>query len=920
MWRTPSGQRRPIHVALLLDDAHHVPQGSPGHELLSELLSVLPGNGHLVLAARAPLALPLSRLRASGEALVVDATTLAFSSEEVERFASLRHVPVGVLSAVGGWPALAELTATAGPGVVADYLWEELLAGLSPDQRRALAVLVTLGGADEEIATATGLPGLEHLLRGLPLVSATADGWWSAHPLWTRAAAGGLTPDEATRARRAAAEVLRRRGQLHEAMTQLLDARAWDDVRDLLVQVCHSLSPAVPRDVLASWWERLPAEVQDAPEGLLLAGIRTEVFDPDRALDLLERAYRGADGIGDVALSAVQSMILIAFWRNDTRRLPELVDRLGRLAEGRPDEGALHSVVRGLLTMDPGSVLELLHSTPAVNDPHLAPIVDWLRAQLLLLHVGDPAAAVRFATAALDRAEVTLRSSARAELVESLRLTGRVEEAAAHVPALIAELEYAVVRSPRQLLAAIVTTEVSGRDSQAVDLLTTLRTDVYVSPFAWAPLARLLAEAVHLVCAGDDEAAARHLREVSSQPPARLRSWLRISPASLPLLYVLVPETRPIWDTMTAPGCYGEMRTAAAALTALRERRSLAEVRAADLDWTRVRGQLPVPWTVELATARSAAGRQDASAVLQALGHAARGPLRALLQSPVASVAATARTLLAGLPARPPHTLRVLALGPLRLERDSVEVVDPDLRRERVRHMLGLMLVFRTVPRTRMTLELWPDLEDSAGARNLRVTLNYLQRLLEPERDEHEAPWFLRSTAGVLELTRDGIGVDVWEFEAALDHAEQAERQAAPSLGIESYRRAVALYRGEFLADLPYAPWLESERVRLTGRFVRAATRLGQLLLVQGQLDQVERLARRALQSDEYCEKAYCLLAAVDLRRDDGASAGRVLSVCRDKLAELGVAPSPATQRLQAELNRTRALGLPTPPRRTAPA
>lgn len=90
---------------------------------------------------------------------------------------------------------------------------------------------------------------------------------------------------------------------------------------------------------------------------------------------------------------------------------------------------------------------------------------------------------------------------------------------------------------------------------------------------------------------------------------------------------------------------------------------------------------------------------------------------------------------------------------------------------------------------------------------------------------------------------------------------------------------------------------------------------------MQGQLEEVERLAHRALQADEFCEQAYCLLAAVDLRRDDRSRAGQVLQVCRAKLAALGVSSSTSMLRLQAELHRAPAvLVLPRPPRRPAPA
>src|ERR671916_2023881 len=137
----------PRQVALILDDVHLVGPSSPGGHFVSELVEELPRNGHVVLASRPPLPLRTSRLLATGDAVVVGESELHFEDDEMAAFAASRHVAPDLLRDVGGWPALAELTATAGPYAISGYVWEELLSRLSPDRRRALAVLVAVGGA-----------------------------------------------------------------------------------------------------------------------------------------------------------------------------------------------------------------------------------------------------------------------------------------------------------------------------------------------------------------------------------------------------------------------------------------------------------------------------------------------------------------------------------------------------------------------------------------------------------------------------------------------------------------------------------------------------------------------------------------------------------------------------------------------------
>jgi LuxR family maltose regulon positive regulatory protein len=205
----------PRQVALILDDVHLVTPGSPAGQFLRDLLEELPRNGHLVLGSRPPLPLTISRLLATGDAVVLQEEDLRFREDEVATFAESRGVSPELLNDVGGWPALAELTATAGPFAVSGYVWEELLTQLSPERRHALALLVAVGGADEEIATA--LLGrdvnLQSLLDGLPLVVRSRSGWWSLHGLWAAALQHHLDSGQVAEARRAAAAILGSRGQ-----------------------------------------------------------------------------------------------------------------------------------------------------------------------------------------------------------------------------------------------------------------------------------------------------------------------------------------------------------------------------------------------------------------------------------------------------------------------------------------------------------------------------------------------------------------------------------------------------------------------------------------------------------------------------------------------------------------------------------
>jgi LuxR family maltose regulon positive regulatory protein len=743
----------PRHVALILDDVHLVTRGSPAGEFFGHLVEELPGNGHLVLASRPPLPLSISRLVATGDAVILREGDLQFHEDEVVAFAESRGVSPELLSDVGGWPALAELTATAGPFAVSGYVWEELLTQLSPERRHALALLVAVGGADEEIAVA--LLGrdvdLRSLLDGLPLVVYSRSGWWSLHGLWAAALQHHLDSGQVAEARRTAAAVLRGRGQYQEAMGLLLDAQAWEDVRRLVVEVCECCTPLVPTDVLESWLRRLPLEVQQSREGLLLAAMAAEPTNPGVAEDLLVQALSGAHGVPDLRYACLNALVQLAFWGEDRRRMQFLLQELEELAaEGHPGAPAFVALVRGGEARSTDEVRSALANPSLMSGTPLNPVQHWLHAHLVLLRLGDASTGEVLARRALSHPSTPMHGVARCLLLESFRLRGRLDEAERLLPYLLADMHPAkVLTSPELVTCAVSLLDVLGRSKEAGELLEASRSILRGSPVGWAPLAWTLAEVFHSLSTGDEQQAAAILRSVTPRSGGRSSAAVRVSPVALPLLYVLVPEVRERWDADPPPGALADLHAGARALVELRERGSTRVSGALPpTAWPALRALLPIPWVAELALGMVAAGQDGARALVEDLGPAARATLRVQAAMAPPTLAATARSLLHAIPAVPTARLHLRVLGPLELRRDGVVVTAPELRRERVRQLLGYLLTHDRPTRTAITSELWPDLDDAAAGRNLRVTLAYLQNLLEPDRSELDPPYFLRSRPG----------------------------------------------------------------------------------------------------------------------------------------------------------------------------
>jgi LuxR family transcriptional regulator, maltose regulon positive regulatory protein len=909
----------PTLVCFLLDEVHEVPAGTGGAEVLARVVTDLPGNGHLVLASREVVPVPTARLAASGELVRVLEDDLLLDDEELEAFASAREVPTSLLATTGGWPALAELTASAGADLVLDYLWEEVLAQAGPERGQVLARLAVVGEADDEIlSTLAGRPArVDVLTAGIPLVERSELGWVRLHRLWAPALRPTLTDEEVTEARRRAAGVHARRGRHSAAVSLLVEAEDWDAVlatireteltpelmggQVLGGELLGGLGVAAER---RRWCRMLPGHLRSAPEVQLAEGLARRERAPTEALVLLAAAAEGfrEAGLHELEVAAIGEEGLVRWWMVDLAGLLTLVARLEELAaDGSRSAAVLLAVGHAAMAhlgADSDAVLSHLQGIEEEVAPVWVPTVRWLRS-VAHRRDGRLAAAYEELDAALGPAgdwETVQLSLARLRIDW---LVGEVDHVCRRLPEVVDHYRDHLDRYPARDATLELAAKVAwmGDAALARELVAGAEALVPDLPSPLADILRAIAVGALAIAEGDETAAAAGLRELARTTLGRPEGWFWRDRAAIALLHVLLPETREAWASE---------RLGPAHLPGLRLAEALEMARAGDLSvvaglaWPPagvVRAHLPPRWAVELAVAGIAAGNPPAAGLLQSVGDQLRPALRALAgasPSPVVSVVSVAKQLLRELPAVPAYHLHAAVIGPLEVTRDGEPVVGAELRRPRVRELLTYLIVHPRARREAVAAELWPDLD--AGRRNLRVTLSYLQKALQPERDDSTAPYFVHGEGAWLALGgRDRLTVDVWQLDALLDEAASSERDGAVADALGAYREALHLWRGEPFADVPYADWAAPERVRVQERYTAAALRAGELLLAAGDHAEARSAAEHALAADPGCEPAHRLVVRTHLADWDLAGARRAVDACRAALAQLDLEPGPAT-------------------------
>lgn len=211
---------------------------------------------------------------------------------------------------------------------------------------------------------------------------------------------------------------------------------------------------------------------------------------------------------------------------------------------------------------------------------------------------------------------------------------------------------------------------------------------------------------------------------------------------------------------------------------------------------------------------------------------------------------------------------------------DRVELSIPGTA---TRSLLAYLLVHRDRSHSRNLLAglFWPDLPDAVARRRLTQALWQIRAALAPH------PALLTEGDAVRLDPVLPLWLDVEEFGRWVD---------------EEPRRAVDLYRGEFLAGY-YDDWLLAERERLREMFLAALERLVAESKARGAVEEALAHACRLVAEDPWREEAHCEVMRLCHVLGRDAEALKQYYLCRQALAdELGIEPSPATQALAAEI------------------
>lgn len=250
--------------------------------------------------------------------------------------------------------------------------------------------------------------------------------------------------------------------------------------------------------------------------------------------------------------------------------------------------------------------------------------------------------------------------------------------------------------------------------------------------------------------------------------------------------------------------------------------------------------------------------------------------------------------------------LEIQTLGGFQVRRnDGSAIADAQWAGIRQKLLLKAILVngSREIPKDILMDALWPDSSHDAALKRFKVTLHRLRRILEPGVDGRDGSSciFLKDSLVSLDMRR--CRVDANDFLEACDEIRQLKRDDDDGRILAACRRAVEIYRGDFLPEELYLSWAEMKRAALKARYLAVLMDMAGLLERKGDLDEASQYCSIVIQTDPLAEQAHQQLMRIFQRQGRRSAA---LKAYRDLVkilaVELDTAPDPATTLIYQEI------------------
>jgi len=252
--------------------------------------------------------------------------------------------------------------------------------------------------------------------------------------------------------------------------------------------------------------------------------------------------------------------------------------------------------------------------------------------------------------------------------------------------------------------------------------------------------------------------------------------------------------------------------------------------------------------------------------------------------------------------------LRVYTLGALRVFLDETLLFDESWRNKPAKTIFKLLFTHRgkRYPKDILAEELWPETDPDAAANRLRVAIHELRKALGDRGRKGTGQIYIAQQEGSYFFESGALcWSDADAFESQVTRGRELEHRGMPDEALHAYRRAEALYGGDYLRDDPFFEWSIATRERLREAHLTMLAEAAQLHAMRGAPEEAASFCRKILRIEPWREEVYRHLMGYLAAAGRPNEALRAFDECRRILkAEVEADPSPETTRLRDQIAR----------------
>lgn len=255
--------------------------------------------------------------------------------------------------------------------------------------------------------------------------------------------------------------------------------------------------------------------------------------------------------------------------------------------------------------------------------------------------------------------------------------------------------------------------------------------------------------------------------------------------------------------------------------------------------------------------------------------------------------------------------VRIETLGGFSIRIGDQVVSDTQNRSRKSWNLLAYLMAFRNrfVTQAELVEILWPEEDSGNPVSALKTLVSRARDALSPLGEgENPALDLLVSQQGSYLWNKElKYSVDTEEFEALCKKAGNGSGAHTPEERLELYRKAVALYKGDFLPKLSDQMWVAALSAHYQAMYLEAVKGLAALLEERSAFGEIAEICGKAIQIDPYDEQLHTLMIKALVGQGKNSAALSHYETATDMLyRNLGISPSKELRAVYLDIMKER--------------